>query len=171
MNQGCERERKYTPSQDTVRYCANLACGRWFHTQCLEPFTGPLLETHLPNCIVVDIDEGDEAAAKHPHFSKLLRSPIQRGPPQAWTSRPKDEGKFPFSFEAAILAARKLWLENKVEPGNVAADEAWVLNHLGFNDVDIGDQNTVPEIQRRLWQLGELPIPRYYTCPHCLSIV
>ena len=126
----------------------------------------------MPTCMHADLVEGEKSVKQHPLFSKLLRSPIQRAPPQVWTGRSGEKGEYPFSCEHAILAARSLWANMGQEPENPQADHDWMLGNLGYDKEELRmHRDTLEEAERRMWQFSELAIPPYYVCPACNSIV
>lgn len=168
--EACEYQRRYSPGLNTLRYCSHEGCQKWFHVGCTKRLEQPITMQMMPECIYSELHD-ENARETHPLFSKLLCSPIQRAPPHGWTNHPKDTGDYPFSFEVAILTARKTWLEGQA-PVNPEQDQAWMLSVMGIPMEDMKSYNdTAQEALRRIRQFSCLPIPRYHVCPTCGSII
>lgn len=138
----------------------------WYHTSCLGDTVDSVAETMAPRCIYDALQAPEHFKKDYPLFAKLLQMPIQRAPPSVWTGNGTEQGAYPFSFEWAIREARTAWSSAQAGIG----DGRWVMRILGYQPETVMAYG-LAELEHRVWQLSELEVPPYYTCPQCGSLV
>ncbi|KAI0737444.1 hypothetical protein C8Q80DRAFT_1125418 [Daedaleopsis nitida] len=166
LESGCALNREYNPGLHVIRFCSNVKCGHWYHTDCLSEKCQveglqALGKQIQPRALYHGLLLQEHHSQRYPLLARLLMSPIQRAPPHMWIPGSARHHLYPLSWETVISAARGLeW------PTIPEKEQKWFMRNLG---VPAGVSRQ--ERQRRMEQFSQLSIPAWYRCPGCGWIV